>query len=164
MAIVTISGQVGSGAQEIGREIATRLNCGCVDRELLVEAARKTGANVEELEQWETHPASLAQRIARFVKKVMAQSAVEYPDESYQWWDFSQTYAEMGKPSNSYDEKLTDRRFLEVTTAVIKDLATLPSVVIVGRGAPYILKDYPQAVHVLTVAPHEQRIERIEHR
>ena len=41
MSVVTIRGQLGSGAPEIGREVAERLHADYVDREIIAEVAAR---------------------------------------------------------------------------------------------------------------------------
>lgn len=43
MPVVTIRGQLGSGASEIGREVANRLHVDYVDREVIAEALGRHG-------------------------------------------------------------------------------------------------------------------------
>jgi cytidylate kinase len=45
--------------------------------------------------------------------------------------------------------------------SVIKELAKIQAIVIRGRGSQFILKDFPGALHVLTVAPLALRVKRI---
>ena len=49
MAIVTLSGQIGTNAREIGRVTADRLGIDYVDQEILVEAARDLGVPMESI-------------------------------------------------------------------------------------------------------------------
>ena len=60
--------------------------------------------------------------------------------------------------------ELDDKRFIEVTSAVIKDLAQGGNVVIVGRGGNIILKDTPNVLHVDVIAPKDHRIRTIMER
>ena len=49
MAIVTLSGQIGTNAREVGRLAAERLGIDYVDQEILVEAARDLGVPMESI-------------------------------------------------------------------------------------------------------------------
>ncbi|MDD4972658.1 MAG: cytidylate kinase-like family protein, partial [Paludibacter sp.] len=44
--------------------------------------------------------------------------------------------------------------------SVVKELADTKAIVIRGRGSQFILKDHPETVHILTVAPLEVRVKR----
>ena len=54
MAIVTINGQRGSGAPEIGMEVAARLSYTYLDRQVLGEAAKRLGTTEDVLEAKES--------------------------------------------------------------------------------------------------------------
>jgi class 3 adenylate cyclase len=49
--------------------------------------------------------------------------------------------------------------YLSTITSIMRELAAHDDVLIIGRGSQFILKDWPGAVHVLLLAPLEQRIE-----
>lgn len=163
MAVVTISGQTGSGGQEIGREAAQLLGYGLVDRELLAEAARRTGIG---LQQWTAHDmrlATTAERVAHIFQSFLEKSAIGYPGDPYLGGEplLSRTYEQMAGASTTPEQHLDDQRFLTVTTTIIRELAEIGNVVIIGRGASYILHGHPRAFHVLTIAPREYRVRTV---
>jgi cytidylate kinase len=45
---------------------------------------------------------------------------------------------------------------------VVEDVATRGNCVIVGRGAPYILRNHPDAFHVFVYAPDDEKIRRLQ--
>ena len=59
------------------------------------------------------------------------------------------------------DIPLNDRHYLEGLDYVIKELAKSRSIVILGRGSQFILKNVPGIFHVLIVAPLEARVKRV---
>ena len=77
MAVITINGQVGSGASEIGAIVAERLTYDYVDRLILAEAAKRLGSSVEELTVREQQPPTRRERFARFLDSVIARSTVD---------------------------------------------------------------------------------------
>lgn len=161
MAVVTISGQTGSGGQEIGREVARLLGVDYLDRELLAEAARRTGIG---LQQWTAHDmrvATLAERVAHLLQTFLEKSAMGYPTDPYLGGEpiLSRTYEQMARVPTTPEQHLDDQRFIAVTTSIIKEVAALGNVVIIGRGAPYILKGHPRTLSVLTIAPRNYRIQ-----
>jgi cytidylate kinase len=57
------------------------------------------------------------------------------------------------------------KRYLDVLTHLMKELAQKGNVLLVGRGGSLILKDYPGAFHIRLVAPADLRVRRVmEHR
>ncbi|MDA1095914.1 MAG: cytidylate kinase-like family protein [Chloroflexi bacterium] len=159
MAIVTLSGQVGSGGQEIGRETATLLGADFVDRELLAEAARRTGIGLQEWTAHDMHVATMTERIAHLFQGFLERSALGYTGDPYLSGEpiLSRTYQQMAESPTTPEHHLNNQRFLDVTTQIIRELADIGNVVIVGRGASYLMRDNPRALRVLTIASREVR-------
>lgn len=121
MAVLTISRAFGSGAEEIGRQVAERMGYLYVDKELILQDMRSAGAKWERLGQEldETAP-SLWERFD---------------------WEY--------------------RAFVSLMEAHIYDYAVRDGVIIMGRGAVFLLRDIPYALRVRITAPLEQRIDRV---
>ncbi len=149
MPIITIRGQLGGGAPEIGKLIAAHFNIDYVDREIIANVAEKLHYSEQKIEKQEMPPTRLFDRI----KDALEQS---YPPVS----NTGGFYPAMMYLSPS-DIPLDDSGYLAGLESVIKKLATSNSIVIRGRGSQFILKDYPGALHVLVVASLETRIKRI---
>jgi hypothetical protein len=64
MAIVTIRGTLGSGAPEIGNQIAERLHFDYVDREIIADVAKRIKWSEESTAAKEMPPGTLGGRIA----------------------------------------------------------------------------------------------------
>ena len=166
MAIVTISGEIGSGGQEIGREAARLVGADYVDRELLAEAAQRTGI---ELREWTAHDmrvATLSERVTHLFQSFIQRSAQTYTGDPYLSGEpiLSRTYEQLAQPPSTPEQQLDDQQFLEVTTQIIRELAEMGNVVIIGRGATYLLNDHPSVLHVLTTAPLATRVRLIMNR
>ena len=166
MAVIAIAGQIGSGGQDIGQEVARMLEGEFVDTFLLAEAANRTGISVEEWDARDMRVVGLADRVARMFQTFIQRSAAGYSADPYLSGEplLSRTYEQAAAQPSNEQQTLDDQRFLEVTTEIIRELARLPQVVIIGRGATYILKDEPRVFNVLTLAPREQRIKRFADR
>ncbi len=162
MAVIAIAGQIGSGGQDIGEEVAKLLEAEFVDTFLLSEAANRTGMSQEEWDARDMRVDSLTDRIARVFQTFIQRSAASYTADPYMSGEplLSRTYEQAAAAPRNEEQTLDDQRFLEVTTEIIRELARLPRVVIIGRGATYILKDNPRVFNVLTLAPRDTRIER----
>jgi cytidylate kinase len=61
----------------------------------------------------------------------------------------------------TWEIPLDDPSYLTGLESVIKELAAGQPIVLRGRGSQFILKDYPDAVHFLIVAPLEIRVMRV---
>ncbi len=144
MPIVTIRGQLGSGAPEVGRLVAGRLHADYVDREIIAEVASRLNRQEKEVIAKEMPPSTLLGRIA------------EALEHSYAFGDgMAGAYLPMGQIP------LDDARYLQALETVVRELARSQSLVILGRGSQFILKGYPDTLHVLAVAPLEIRVRRV---
>jgi cytidylate kinase len=146
MFLVTIRGQLGSGASEVGRQIADRLQANYVDRQIIGEVAARLHRDEREVIAKEMPPTSFLGRVAEAL-------GISYV--------FGEGVAGTYLPI--WDIPLYDARYLQALEKVVTELArsrTKP-LVILGRGSQFILKDYSGILHVLVVAPLEVRVKRI---
>jgi cytidylate kinase len=144
MSLVTIRGQLGSGAPEIARQISDRLQANYVDREIIAEVAARLRRKEEEVEAKEMPATSLLGLIG------------EALEHNYAFGDaLAGAYLSFG------EMPLDDTRYLQALESVVRELARSQPLVILGRGSQFILKDYPGALHVLVVAPLETRVKRL---
>jgi cytidylate kinase len=144
MAIVTIRGQLGSGAPETGKQVADRLHADYVDREIIAEVAARLNRKEQEVIAKEVPPSSLLGRIAEALGST---------------YGFGEGFAGAYLPISQMP--LDDARYLQALESVVRELARRQPLVILGRGSHFILKHYPEALHVLVVAPLEVRVKRL---
>ena len=169
MPIVTINGPIGSRGQEVGIQAARLLNVDYVDRLILAEAAKRLGSTVEVLHIKAHRQVALRDRLAYFFQTMIERSAtsgidgVPYFTSGVEYLP-SEEYRDLAQEPVTAAQSLNDRRFLEVTDAVIKDLAKSGNVVIIGRGSNMILQDEPGVLHVGEIAPMELLIGTIMER
>jgi len=169
MAVVTIDGQIGSGAPEIGALVAIRLETDYVDRLVMAEAAKRIGAPVEVVEQKILESSSRMARLSRLFKTLLERSAMSGTGGDPYFgagWDnlMTRPYNEADESEITSAQELDDQRFISTYKEVITDLAKMGNVVIIGHGSCMLLKDHPQALHVGLVADIEYRIGRIMNR
>ncbi len=144
MSVVTIRGQLGSGAPEVGKQVADRLHADYVDREIIAEVAARLHRQEREVIAKEMPPTSLLGRIAEALER------------SFIYGDgMAGAYLPIGQIP------LDDARYLQALESVVRELARSRSLVILGRGSQFILKDYPGVFHVLVTAPLEVRVKRV---
>jgi cytidylate kinase len=170
MPIVTISRLYAAGGATIAGMVARALGVECLDRRLLVEAARQLGATVEAVAARDERTSTLRERIQRAIGAILERSAVSaspgFPDEGYvtpaqMEYLFSRTAQEAARQPITSAQEIDDRRYLEVIKRVITEAAESGEVVILGHGSQIILWDHPHAFHVFVVAPLEIRVERV---
>ena len=140
MPVVTIRGQLGSGAPEIGKLVADKLHTDYVDREIIADVAARLAWSEEAVAAKEMPPGTLLGRIAEALGRSATHEGAYLP---------------------AWQIPLDDTRYLVGLESVIKELASSQSIVICGRGSQFILRDHPDALHVLIVAPLELRLKRV---
>ena len=167
MAVVTVSGQAGSAAREVGRLIAQRLGIDYVDQEILVQAAQALGVPVESVVSHDERTASLGERLASMLRRFLEQSATAGAADPMLGSGgldvlLGRTYGEAAAGEGL--QEVSEERYITTLSGIIRDLAAHGNVLIIGRGSQVILKDWPGALHILLVAPLEQRIQYVASR
>jgi cytidylate kinase len=154
MSIVTIRGQLGSGAPEIGKLVAERLHIDYIDREVIAKVADVLNEYKENVMAKENPQGGLWGRIAHAL-------GFDSTARSFNVADANIISPYSGAYLPVWQIPFGDARYLSGLESVIKELAQSRPAVICGRGSQFILKDHPGALHVLVVAPLETRTKRI---
>ena len=125
MSVVTIRGQLGGGATEIGKLVARSIGAEYVDREIIASIAEKVNREGKEIAAKEMPPGSFLGRLVDAIAGAAARGA-----------GYQTIYLD------TYEMPLEDRPYINALTDVIKNLAEMPSIVIRGRGSQYGLFSY----------------------
>lgn len=144
MPVITIRGQMGSGAPEVGREVARIIQGDYVDRQVIGEVAELVKHPEAQVEAKEEISPRVVQQILAALKRAFTRSG-----------SVESAYL------RTWEEPLDDARYLDALETVIQNLVLEGNVVLVGRGTQFILHNYQSVLHVLLVAPLEKRIERV---
>jgi cytidylate kinase len=169
MPVVTMSGTMGSGAREVGQLAAEILSIDYVDRQIMVDAARRLGVSAEAVAERYEHCAGFKERLASMLRAFLERSAaagVEDPLIGSGGLEvlLGRSYAEVGAETSGTAQELDDTVYIETVSAIINELGQRGNIVIVGRGSQVILKELPAALHVLIQAPLELCARRIVER
>ena len=148
MPVVTIRGQLGSGAPEIGKLIAEKIHCDYVDREIIARVAELLNHKEKDVTEKEMPPGSLTGRIALALEH---SPPILSPTGMYG--------TELYLPAR--EMAIDDTGYLDGLKSIIRELAMSESIVIRGRGSQFILKYWPGALHVLFVSPLKLRVKRV---
>ncbi len=166
MAIVTLSGQIGANARDIGRLVARRLAIDYVDQEILIEAARELGVPMESIVSHDERTETLSERLAHMVTNFLERSAAAGAADPMLGGAggldmvLSQTYSEAAAGMDD----VSDDDYVQTLANLIQDVAEHDNVVLIGRGSQVVLREHPNATHVLIVAPEELRIANVAQR
>ena len=136
--IITIGRQFGSGGKEVGIRVARELGIPCYDKELLKEAAKKSGLSEKILESFDERPKSLLYSIAM---------------DSYIF----------SLPGSGAGDSLEQQVYL-ATFDTIRSLAKEGPCVIIGRCADYALAENPDLLSLFIYAPLPDRTARVARR
>ena len=137
--IIAIEREYGSGAAAIAEKLANRLGWTLWDRDITCDIARRLKCKVEAVEKREERPDPAFYRL---VKAFMRGS-----------------YEDSMAAGNV--ELLDAEHLARLFERVVKDAASKGNCIIVGRGAPYFLRDRDDVFSVFMYAPHDEKIRRI---
>jgi len=164
MPVITMSGNIASGALAVGQAVAQELGIDFVDQQLMVEAAQRCGVPVGTVAEHDERRGSFRERLSSLLRTVLERSAASGADPLTGATGLeavlSRTYADMA----AEEPQISDSLYLETMTGIIRELAARGDVVILGRGSQMILADMPRVLHVLCVAPRRVRAHRLAER
>lgn len=166
MPVVTMSGNLASGAREVGSAVARVLGIGLVDQHLMVQAAQRCGVPVGTVAEHDERYGSFRERLSNLLRTFLERSAAAGADPLTGATGLetvlSKTYAEMA--GDHGEPQLSDETYIETMTAIIREIAAQGDTVILGRASQMILQDKPDVLKVLCVAPKELRCQRFAER
>jgi cytidylate kinase len=136
--VISISRQRGCGGAYLGQKLAKSLEMAYLDRELVTEIADKLEIPVEAVEAHD-------ERITSLWESIIESLGISNP------WLYNPP--PINAPANQV-------RQLE-SESILK-IAAEQSVVIVGRGASYLLRKHPKHVSIFLYACRKFRLQRIE--
>ena len=136
--ILTVSRLYGSGGSEVAALVAKRLGWSLLDNEVVDAVATRLGLSTAEVQAREERVPSLVERLA----SAMTMGSQEWMTP----------VAAAKRP--------TDDQLLEVTRHIIQEAIARGPVVVVGRGAPAMLAERTDALHVFCYAPRKALVAR----
>ena len=138
--ILTLEREFGSGAAGIAAEIASRLGWKLWDRNLTSIIAERANVSHEAVACCDERMDSRLYRLAKVFWRGSYERSLPLAD------------------SHAFD---TDR-MVRMMGQIMQDIAQEGNAVIVGRGAPFFLRDRDDVFRVFTYAPFEEKIRRLQ--
>ena len=136
MAVITISRQFGAGGKTLGRMIAESLNYTFADSTIVQRMAKEANVSTD----WViAHEKEAGSTFSRLLNTMVSRSLID----------------RVIKDERGY---LDEQIYLDYLVLIIAQIADEGDVVILGRGSQYILKDHPEAYHILLIDNLENRI------
>ena len=138
---ITVEREYGSGGALIARRLAEHLGWKLWDEELTAEIARIAKVDHKAARLCDERMDPLIYRLFRV---------------------FARGSYERALPVEGVSSRFDADQMVAMLQEVIEDVASRGNCVIVGRGAPYILRDNADAFHVFIYAPRDEKIRRIK--
>ena len=138
--IITIEREYGCGAAEIARKLASELGWKLWDKELTEEIARVAKVDASAAHRCDERVDGTFHRLVRV------------------FWRGSYERSTNLDLERSFDAD----QMVEIGEQVMREIADRGNCVIVGRGAPYHLRDRADAFHVFMYAPRSEKLRRIQ--
>ena len=142
MAVITISRQFGAGGITLGEMVAAQLGYTFFDHEIIQKVALKAKVSTQWVESMEKEAGG---KIQRFISGLVPKRFVDRI--------LNQQYGYI-------DEEI----YVDLLHDIIRKIAAEDNAIILGRGGQYILKDHPNAYHVLLIADKDYRVQFIENK
>lgn len=140
MAVITISRQFGAGGRTLGKIVARELGFPFLDKELIQKVAEKARVSSNWVVSIEREAGG---RLLKFVSGLVSRGLID------RVLDDERGYI---------DEEI----YLDLLNEIIRQIAAEGDAVILGRGSQYILRDAPDAYHVLLIGNKPDRVRFME--
>ena len=140
MAVVTISRQFGAGGWKLAKKLVERFGFQLVSEDVIDDLARKQKVSPDWLKAVEKEASSkLLSAISSVVSTGLFYRAPSAPELGF--------------------EGVEHKRYIDYLVHVMGAMADRGGFVIVGRGAQFVLKGHPKAIHILLIAEYEDRLQ-----
>jgi cytidylate kinase len=137
--IITVEREYGSGGGEIACELAKQLRWKLWDTALTEEIAKVANVECSTVERCAERVDGTFQRLVKVFWRGSHERSIPLPGA----------------------EPFDTDRFVAVGEQVMEKVADAGNCVIVGRGAPYFLRQRPDAFHVFLYAPYAVKLQRL---
>jgi len=137
--VITVEREFGSGAADIARALASRLGWKLWDKDLTEEIAREANVDRSAVARCEERTDSTFHRLAKTFWRGSYERAMPMVDAA------------------PFDADC----FVAIGQEVMARIASAGNCVIVGRGAPYFLRESSDAFHVFLYAARSEKIRRL---
>jgi cytidylate kinase len=137
--IITVEREYGSGGGEIACELANQLGWKLWDHALTEEIAKVANVEYSTVQRCEERADGTFQRLVKVFWRGSHERSIPLPGA----------------------EPFDTDRVVAVGEQVLGKIADAGDCVIVGRGAPYFLRQRADAFHVFLYAPHTEKLKRL---
>ncbi|MFP3896815.1 MAG: AAA family ATPase [Anaerolineales bacterium] len=147
MAVITMSRQVGSDAEEVAYRIASELGLREFDKRAMTQVASEVGISASEIVDY-----SIDEYEARnFFERLFSRRR-----------EVTKVTSWVGRGGTRATRVLDEAGAIDLIEATMNAAYKRGNMLIIGRGGQAILEDKPDVLHVRVVAPLEYRVERLQ--
>lgn len=137
MAVITISRQFGAGGWTLGKRLCERFGFELIAEDVIDKLARKAKVSPDWLKAVEKEATS---KLLDAISSVVSTGLF---------------YRSPGGEAEGYER----RRYIDFLSRVMGEMADRGGYVLVGRGAQFVLKGHPKAVHIMLAGEYEDRVQ-----
>ena len=137
--IITVEREFGCGAGQIARQLSSQMGWKLWDQELTAEIARLANVDTSAVSMCEERVDSTFQKLVKVFWRGSYEHSMKLEHEPFD-----------------------PDRMVEIGEHVMRQIAEEGNCVIVGRGAPYFLRQRSDTFHVFLYAPREEKLRRIQ--
>jgi len=150
MAVVTISRQAGSGAEEIARLVCQMLGYDYLDKELMTSVAAEVGLTEAEVIDY----SEKSYKVKNFIERLLR------PGPRWVGHIVTPMVTEEGVETLTL-RQLNETQCINLIKGTLRAAYHKDNIVVIGRGGQSILREMPKALHVRIESPLKQRIQRV---
>jgi cytidylate kinase len=165
--IITVSRQMGAGAEHIIAGVSKRLDLAVVDRAVIGRSAVAAGVPAVAFQELTYEgQRTLVHRMLHIMQFLPGGVSSPRDQERDTIGPFTFPFGgAFGSPlPSASDTRATMDRYVDVIGMVIRDLSLQGGVLVVGQGGQAILRDEPLALHVQIISVFESRLQRLMER
>ncbi len=150
MAVITMSRQIGSGAEEVAERVTQELGLRMFDKRLMMRVAAEVGIHESEIVDYSEEEYRARNFFERLFSRQRTVASVT-----------TRTRGILGTEQVS-TQVLDEARAIDLIRATMSAAYERGNVLIIGRGGQAILEDKPDVLHVRVVAPLEDRVLQLQ--
>ena len=157
--IITITGQYGSGGEQIGRRLAEILNYRVLDSELVIRAREiyaATYGNTDKPIWWPSRHDTLFYHADDIPNLSVAYKQAEFALQTDLIFSDMSYLEELGPEADDIRKAMLDAQ-----TKAILEYAETRNCILFGKCSNFVLRDRPDAIHAFATADLDVRITRI---
>ena len=164
MKALTLGGQAGAGAPEIGSRIARTLGFRYVEHLALRRLARRLDATAEAVTRKELAFGSRKDRFLQYLELVFSRFGWYGADFSVGGAASTEYMDEMLDPKKRLPAEISTGEYIDAIHETADEFAQEGSLLLVKRAGVLTLKDMPDIAHVGLFAPRNLRVSRVSSR